>query len=182
MPAGSASDESTWAWFSNLRLIWGVGPQLDRRLAQDSKEREPVQGSITATGAPGEPAACHHAAMFRPDTTKPRTPCWHCRHMISVEAVSSVVRCGVGEHPRCMVLGREGCAQWEREPGIDDDDWNPVPPPFTHPPPQRARNVSRDGWWTEPPRQRRAESPALPVYALPARDPFGGLFNWQDDG
>jgi hypothetical protein len=78
-----------------------------------------------------------------------------------------------------MVCGRDGCGRWEREPGIDDD-WNPKPPPFVPTPAPRALNVSRDGWWTE---LRRPRSPAPKVIPIltPQHDPFGGLFNWDDD-
>jgi hypothetical protein len=44
-----------------------------------------------------------------------------------------------------------------------------------------ARNRGTDGWWTEPARPRRPAPPTqvgpLPV---PARDPFGGMFNWDE--
>ena len=88
------------------------------------------------------------------------------------------------------VRGRDGCNQWEREPGIDDDDWDPpgtpvigryVPEPPLAP---RARSQGRDGWWTEPPRPRRAVAPAAHdslIVALLTRDPFRGYFLQDDD-
>jgi len=48
----------------------------------------------------------------------------------------------------CRVPARHGCTQWEREPGIDDDDWDPVAPPFIPAPAPRWSNLSRDGRWT----------------------------------
>jgi hypothetical protein len=49
--------------------------------------------------------------------------------MITADAISSIVQCGVSARaPICHIHGRTGCGQWEREPGIDDDDWNPMPP------------------------------------------------------
>ncbi len=102
--------------------------------------------------------------------------------MASVDPQTQIAQCGKSGRPNCMVTARDGCVEWEREPGIDDDDWNPVPPPFQPAPALRARNVSRDGWWTEPARPRGA-APASKVIPtlVPRRDPFGGLFNWQDD-
>lgn len=83
-----------------------------------------------------------------------------------------------------------GCSQWEREPGIDDDDWDPpgtariaayVPDP---PPAPRARSRGKDGWWTEPPRPARAAPPPAPdpfMLAFLTRDPFRGFFLQDDD-
>jgi len=65
---------------------------------------------------------------------------------------------------------------------IDGNDRNPKPPPFVRAAAPRPRNVSRDGWWTEPRRPRR---PAPVQKVIPTlmsqRDPFGGIFNWDED-
>jgi len=123
--------------------------------------------------------------------TPPRTPCWHCRRMVSVDARSTIVQCGrSGGIASFSRGGASGCDAWEREPGIDDDDWDPagvprIGPYVPEPPPvPRSRSQGRDGWWTEPPRPRRPvplPAPGPVIVALLARDPFGGLFNWQDD-
>lgn len=112
--------------------------------------------------------------------------------MRSVDARPGVVICGLtrgGGNMGNQLHGKAGCDKWEREPGIDDDDWDPpgtpriadyVPEPTPAP---RACRQGRDGWWTEPARPRRPparEPVALPI-RVAARDPFGGMFNWQDD-
>ena len=110
--------------------------------------------------------------------------------MISVEPRSTIVQCGRDgrEKPRCFSRGGgNGCDAWEREPGIDDDDWDPpgvprigayVPEPPSAP---RSRSQGRDGWWTEP-RRPRPPAPAAKVIPIlvPQRDPFGGMFNWDE--
>ncbi len=102
--------------------------------------------------------------------------------MESVDPQTSIARCGLPDGPKCLVTARHGCVRFEREPGIDEDDWDPKPPPFVPAPTPRPRNVSRDGWWTEPPRPRRP-APAHRVVQIlvPQRDPFGGLFNCNED-
>ena len=120
----------------------------------------------------------------------PRTPCWHCRYMVSVEARSTIVQYGrSGRISSFSRGGREGCDVWEREPGIDDDDWDPpgVPRigPYVPEPPHVPRSRSRgiDGWWTEAPRPHRpAIVPKVVPTLAPERDPFGGMFNWYDNG
>ena len=86
-----------------------------------------------------EPAACHHAAMA--SSIPHRTPCWHCRHMISVEPRSAIVQCGrPGASSTCFSRGGgNGCDAWEREPGIDDDDWDPPGVPVVAPYRQSSR-------------------------------------------
>ncbi len=47
--------------------------------------------------------------------------------MISVEPRSTMVQCGRdGSHATMSFScgGGNGCDAWEREPGIDDDDWD----------------------------------------------------------
>ena len=116
----------------------------------------PSGGQLAESGASSELAACHHAAMYLSPVDRPRTPCWHCRHMESVDPQTSIACCGLPDGPQALVTARDGCLRFEREPGIDDDDWNPKPLPFMPSPAPRQRNVSRDGWWTEP---RRPRSP-----------------------
>ncbi len=110
--------------------------------------------------------------------------------MLAVEARSSIVTCGLDRGSPTMTKsgGGGGCDSWEREPGIDDDDWDPPGSPQIgryepeQPPVARARSNGADGWWTEPPPARRPARPAQVMPALvPPRDPFGGLFNWHDD-
>lgn len=101
--------------------------------------------------------------------------------MISVTAQTSMVHCGPssGRELLSKTRGDEGCQHWEREPSIDDDDWNPKVVELPPPAPAASRK-GRDGWWTEPPRPRRAPK-VIPVVQLPTRDPFGGMFNWHDE-
>ena len=72
--------------------------------------------------------------MYLAPATRPRTPCWH---MESVDPQTSIACCGLPDGPKCLVTARDGCIRFEREPGIDDDDWNPRPPPFG---PRRPRD------------------------------------------
>lgn len=112
--------------------------------------------------------------------------------MISVEARSTIVRCGRPSSSPTTTFSRggaNGCDTWEREPGIDDDDWDPhgvprIGPYVPEPPPApRARSRGTDGWWTELRRLPRAAPvpPVIPILVA-ARDPFGGMFDWNDDG
>ena len=58
----------------------------------------------------------------------PRTPCWHCKHMRTIQARAGVAVCGIprgGGDTGVQSRASDGCNQWEREPGIDDDDWDP---------------------------------------------------------
>lgn len=144
---------------------------------------------VLNAGALGAPADCHHPVMA--SQTASRTPCWHCKHMISVEPRSTIVQCGRSKDggPTSFTRGGgKGCDAWEREPGIDDDDWDPAGVPRLGPyvpeqPPQpRARSRGTDGWWTELPRRRAAPPPRVIPILLSTRDPFGGMFNWDDDG
>jgi len=78
---------------------------------------------------------------------------------------------------------REGCSRCALSLGtFDDGDWNPKPPPFVPAPAQRPRNLSVDGWRTEPRRPRRPApvQKVIPIL-VPQRDPFGGLFSWDDN-
>ena len=122
----------------------------------------------------------------------PRTPCWHCKHMVAVDARSSIVQCGLSGRSNGTphkTRGGEGCDSWEREPGIDDDDWDPpntprIAPYVPEPPPApRGRNRGTDGWWTEPRRPQRpvAEAPETTFAAFLTRDPFRGYFLQDDD-
>jgi hypothetical protein len=116
--------------------------------------------------------------------TKPRTPCWNCKHMISVEPRSTIVQCGLNPAiPRCFSRGgSKGCDFWEREPGIDDDDWDPAGlsqiAPYA-PEAPRVRSRGADGWWTKPPRPRRPPPVPVPV-RMPTGDPFGGIYLGDD--
>lgn len=110
--------------------------------------------------------------------------------MRSVDAPRGLVDCGLlGSNgtPHRTRAG-SGCERWEREPGIDDDDWDPPGTPRIAPwtpeapPAPRARRAGHDGWWTEPARPRRPAPTAMPTQIhLLTTDPFGGLFNWDDD-
>ncbi len=75
--------------------------------------------------------------------------------MTRFDARTSISHCA--HAPTGTVHGRAGCMRWKREPGIDDE-----PAAFHYPPElpeipktEPWRPVSRDGWWTEPPRPRR---------------------------
>lgn len=124
--------------------------------------------------------------------TPSRTPCWHCRHMLAVNARSGIVTCGLprGGPTMSQSGGSKGCSSWEREPGIDDDDWDPPGAPRIgpyvstphHAPRARSRGV--DGWWTQPrgqPRPLRQPAPEFAPIALQVRDPFGGIYVQDDD-
>ena len=71
--------------------------------------------------------------------------------MISVEPRTTIVQCGRDRlGPRIFSRGGNGeCDFWEREPGIDDDDWDPaglprIAPYVPEPPPApRAQPRSR---------------------------------------
>lgn len=132
---------------------------------------------IERSGAPSEPAACHHAAMATP------TPCWYCKHVIAVDPRSAIASCTL--HKMCA-RSSDGCTNYERVPGIDDDAWSPLMikiGPYVPEAAPAPRARGRDGWWTEPRRPRRPPSPEPKIIPnLPSRDPFGGLFNWNDDG
>ena len=112
------------------------------------------------------------------------TPCWWCQHFNSIDPRSEVVSCALlGSSTKA----RQGCGSYERVPGVDDDEWSPVrisiaPYQPDAPSAPRARSHGSDGWWTEPARSRRP-APVIAVVPVlvPARDPFGALFNWQDD-
>ena len=111
--------------------------------------------------------------------------------MAAVSARSGIVTCGLdrGGPTMSQSNGSKGCSHWEREPGIDDDDWDPPgssrlgPYVPEAPTARRARSRGVDGWWTEPLRAPRtpAKKQMSPVYVLPARDPFGGIFAQDDD-
>ena len=110
--------------------------------------------------------------------------------MISVEPRSTIVQCGRhADGPTCFGRGgSRGCDAWEREPGIDDDDWDPagvprIAPYVPEPPPvPRSRSRGVDGWWTEPKRPPRPPAPPRrPAWTPPARDPFDGYFLQDDD-
>ncbi len=109
------------------------------------------------------------------------TPCWYCQHLTSIDARSRIATC---EPVGWTVHSGGECSRYEREPGVDDDGWELgrstiaryVPESPAAPP-----NRGRDAWWTEPPRPRRIAPPSQVVPILvPVRDPFGGLFNWND--
>lgn len=112
--------------------------------------------------------------------------------MRALEPRSGIVTCGRGggtSGPSSFSRGASGgCESWEREPGIDDDDWDPegiaVIAPWKPEPPAapRQRSTGRDGWWTEPRRPRRP-APVQKVVPIlvPQRDPFGGMFNWDEE-
>jgi hypothetical protein len=111
------------------------------------------------------------------------TPCRYCRHFRSIDLSSRIATCAPAG---CMLHARDGCSKFEREPGVDDNDWKPPEGPVEAWKPIAApapRNRGRDGWWTEPRRPRRPapQPPVVPILVRP-RDPFGGLFNWNDDG
>lgn len=102
--------------------------------------------------------------------------------------------CGLvrGSPPMSQSNGRAGCQSWEREPGIDDDDWDPPGSPrigryvLEPPPTPHARRPSVDGWWTEACRPVRATPPPAPapacvLIALQTRDSFDGYFVQEDD-
>ncbi len=47
--------------------------------------------------------------------------------------------------------------------------------------PPRSGSRDVDGWWTEPRRPERVPAPPAPVWTMPTRDPFGGIFVQDDD-
>ena len=113
--------------------------------------------------------------------------------MRSITARSGIAVCGLARGGGDMANQSRaslGCDRWEREPGIDDDDWDPpdtskIAPyvPDSSPAP-RARSRGKDGWWTEPARpQRPTPPPAQDPFTLAflTRDPFRGYFLQDDD-
>lgn len=102
--------------------------------------------------------------------------------MFSIDARSTNVLCGRSGELRSFTRGgSKGCDAWEREPGIDDDDWDPAGIPRIAPyvpealPLPRSRSSGTDGWWTEPPQPRRpAVTHKVELILVPVRDPFGG--------
>ena len=109
--------------------------------------------------------------------------------MISVEPRSTVVQCGRAGRDAAICFSRgggNGCDAWEREPGLDDDDWDPpgiprIAPYVPEPPPApRSRSPGVDGWWTEPRKPRPAPAPRAPVWIMPSHDLFGGIYSDDD--
>jgi hypothetical protein len=93
--------------------------------------------------------------------------------MVSIDATSTIVQCGRSGHISSFSRGgSKGCDASEREPGIDDDDWDPaglprIAPYVREPPPvPRSRSRGVDRWWTE--------------ILVPARDPVGALKTQQE--
>lgn len=112
------------------------------------------------------------------------TPCWYCEYFKSIDTRSGVVSCS---RRGWSNKAGDGCDTFLRVPGVDDDGWSPlqrmiVPAAPAPVPPPRARRAGADGWWTEPRRAPRPTPVAQQVVALfvPVRDPFGGLFDWDD--
>lgn len=65
---------------------------------------------------------------FSPHSDAPR-PCWYCRHYAGpCWGDPTLADCRrVPERPSCKAMAAEGCAYYEREPGVDDDGWRPAP-------------------------------------------------------
>jgi hypothetical protein len=51
-------------------------------------------------------------------------PCWYCRYWGGVYSGSAAVCARDGGHLRAMP--EQGCAFYERLPGVDDDGWRPM--------------------------------------------------------
>ncbi len=105
--------------------------------------------------------------------------------MLSIDINSGISRCGCPGLDPCIVKARQGCGSWEREPGIDDDDWEPVcltNRPEVPMPAPAPRTRGRDGWWTEPRRPKRA-TPPPPASSQPSpaqmRAAFGDFFDYD---
>ena len=110
-----------------------------------------------------------------------KTPCWYCKHLDSIDERTRIATCKpIG----WTVHSRDGCGEFEREPGVDDDAWEPGGSsiaPYKPDPSPAPRQRGVDGWWTEPPRPPRSPAPPPIPIVLATRDAFGGLFNWNDD-
>jgi hypothetical protein len=44
------------------------------------------------------------------------TPCWHFRHLTSIDPRTMIATCGRPERPGCIVMSSSGCAELVREP------------------------------------------------------------------
>jgi len=61
---------------------------------------------------------------FSPWLAEPR-PCWHCVHFGGMLFGGSAAGCTAPGSAKVRAMPKDGCSQWEREPGADDE---PGPP------------------------------------------------------
>lgn len=116
------------------------------------------------------------------------TPCWYCRHFQSFDRNTGSAKYGRGANPETRQFPRNGCADFLRETGVDDDDWEPARAliaPYTPPPPPGPRLLGNDGWWTEPRRPRpqaavAAQHARLAIPTFPPGQSFEEMFPDED--
>ena len=48
-------------------------------------------------------------------------PCWHCVHFDAMLFGGSAARCNAPGSAKVRAKPKDGCSQWVREPGSDDD-------------------------------------------------------------
>lgn len=53
-------------------------------------------------------------------------PCWHCRYFDGMASGGSAALCAALDTARLRSSAVNGCSQWEREPGSDDESGPPV--------------------------------------------------------
>lgn len=62
-----------------------------------------------------------------PSTPETGHPCWYCQHYDGPAwGDTTLARC-IRDGVHCKAQAEIGCAFFEREPGVDDDGWAPLP-------------------------------------------------------
>jgi len=104
-----------------------------------------VVACAASPSAPGEPAACHHAAMSTGDYMRPEShqPCWYCVHWAGpCWGDPYMADCRFGGGKNCKPDAERGCVHWMRQTGVDDDGWSPAPLVRPQTPERKPRAMS----------------------------------------
>jgi hypothetical protein len=68
---------------------------------------------------------------FSPWRTE-RRPCWHCVYFDGMLFGGSAAECSAPGSAKVRAMPKDGCSQWEREPGVDDEPGPPGDPANVH--------------------------------------------------